>query len=477
MLLRHFYLPFYVDIFMRAIGINDLDHRLAADNPWWQAGEVPAATATPRACFPKALVRTEAGLPTLITGPRRAGKSTLLRQIAAAELNRGMEPQGILLLRGDALLNDETIFAATIERFMARETVAASLRPLLLIDDIHSLPEWENLLEETSQRYPTARVMATSAAPPILTLPSFERIHMPAVTFFEFMQYRAAVEGSLIEFDEGQTAIAVASMARINHAFVDYLNTGGMPEATFGGARSAAAAYHGRQAYLDGMLRQYLPILFGINNPLEAQRILQILVLNAGEEISIERLAEFGGVAKNTIRKYLDFLEATYQLKRLDKFDPVTGPFARARNFKLYLADPVAHAALFGPAEGGEDAARLVESAILSATMLRPAGTALYYGLWKGREIPFIALTGPSREKSRAYFYLDWSATEETPLDDFAGHAALPAEALGPEPYVEIFTRSLSGGAEFGGVPVRFTPAALYCWEMGCQSALDWPVF
>jgi hypothetical protein len=47
---------------------------------------------------------------------------------------------------------------------------------------------------------------------------------------------------------------------------------------------------------------------------------------------------------------------------------------------------------------------------------------------------------------------------------------------LGPDPYIEIFTRSLSGGATFDGTKIRFTPAALYCWEMGRQAALDWPV-
>lgn len=468
---------------MRGIEISDLDPRLSADNPWWQAwwqegaGDMPPEVATPRACLPKLLQRAGAGLPTLITGPRRAGKSTLLRQIAADALANGTDPHGVLYLRGDSLLNDEGFFSATIERFMASQLAEAALQRLLLIDDIHCLPEWENLLEETSQRYPTARLMATSAAPPIVAPPSFERLHMPAVTFFEFMRFREAIDGPQIRFDEEQNAIAVSSMGQINQAFVEYLNTGGMPETAYSGRRSAGDIYHGRQAYLDGVLRQYLPILFGINNPQELQRIFQILALNAGEEISIERLAELGGVAKNTIRKYLDFLCTTYQVQRLNKFDSVTGPYARARNFKLYLADPAAHAALFGPAEGGADATRLVEAAILAAAQLRPAGTDLYYGFWKGREIPFIALTGPSREKSRAYFHLDWTATEETLLEDLSERANLPPEALGPEPYMEIFTRSLSGTAETGGTEVRVTPAALYCWEMGRQAALDWPVF
>ncbi|HAA93743.1 MAG TPA: hypothetical protein DCE33_14945 [Rhodospirillaceae bacterium] len=464
---------------MRAIEIADLDSRLAADNPWWEAGADVIQTSgfRQRACLAKAQARSANGLPTLITGPRRSGKSILLRQIAADALTNGTEPHDLLILRGDSLLNDDTFFSTTIERFMTNRGSETTPRPVLLIDDIHCLPEWEILLEETSHRYPTARVTATSAAPPILAPPSFERIHMPPVTFFEFMQFREAADGAQIRFDDEQNAIAVASMAQINQAFVEYLNFGGMPEAAFSGHRSLDAIYPGRQAYLDGVLRQYLPILFGINNPQELQRIFQILAHNSGEEISIEHLAELGGVAKNTIRKYLDFLGATYQLQRLDKFDPMTGPYARARKFKLYLTDPSAHAALFGPVGEGAEATRLVESAILAAALLRPAGTELYYGLWKRREVPFIALTGPSRNKSRAYFYLDWAATEETQLDGYARLANFPPEALGPEPYVEIFTQSLSAATEFDGVEVRFTPAALYCWEMGRQAALDWPVF
>ena len=391
-------------------------------------------------------------------------------------MEHGLDGQAVLFLRADGLLNDGGYFAETIALFCQKHVGTPALRPLILIDDIHCLPEWESLLEETSLRYPIARLVVTSAAPPLLASPSFERVHLPPLTFYEFMQCRDRIDGAQFAYDGAQEAIAVSSMDRVNAAFVDYLNMGGMAETAFSGGKSIELMFYGRQTYLDGVLRQHLPILFGINNPQELQSVFQILVHNAGEEISIERLSELGGVAKNTIRKYLDYFDATFQLQRLDKFDPVNGPFARARNFKLYMTDPSAQAALFGPIDGGPESKRVVEAALLSAALLKSSGTELFYGIWKGREIPFIARSGPSQEKNCAYFYLDWEAVEDTPPEQFAAHAALPSEALGPDPYIEIFTRSLSGGATFDGTKIRFTPAALYCWEMGRQAALDWPV-
>jgi predicted AAA+ superfamily ATPase len=463
---------------MRAINLAALEARLTADNPWWlESSEAPPIADLPaRACMPAVLNRIEAGLPTLITGPRQCGKSTILLQIAKHTLELSHAGQAILYLRADGLLNSESFYGETIARFMARQSNTAEHLPLILIDDIHCLPEWENLLEETSQRYAVARLAVVSAAPPLQSPPTFERIHLPPMTFYEFLQFREPVHGAQIAYDTDQNGFVLSSLDQVNAVFIDYLNFGGMPEATFSGSASPQARFYGRQTYLDGVLRQHLPILFGINNPQELQSIFQILIHNVGEEISIERLAEMGGVAKNTIRKYLDYFDATYQLNRLDKYDPLKGPFERARSFKLYMADPAAQAALFGPITGGPESRRAVESALLAAALLKPNNTNLFYGFWKGREIPFIAVSGNAQEKTRAYFFLDWTAVEGDALEDYAHFGALPAKALGDDPYVEVFTRSLSGVATINNVDIRFTPAALYCWEMGRQAALDWPL-
>jgi predicted AAA+ superfamily ATPase len=464
---------------MDAIDVVALEGRLAADNPWWRAGidASPVHYHQIRTALPKILDRAELGLPTLITGPRQCGKTAILLQVAEHNMNGGLPGKAVLYLRADGLMNEEAYFAETIAAYLDKLGSADGFRPLILIDDIHCLPDWESLLEEMSQRHATARVLATSAAPPIMAPPSFGRIHLPAVTFFEFMQFRAQHSAPQIGFDTENNVFVITDMDKVNAAFVDYLNMGGMPETAFSGRNTLKAVFDGRQTYLDGVLRQHLPSLFGINNPQELQSVYQILVRHSGQEISIERLAELGGAAKNTIRKYLVYLTATYQLNRLDKYDLHKGPFSRARNFKLHMAEPCAGAALFGPVEGGPESIHAVEAALLAAALLQPTDSDLYYAQWRNREIPFVGLSGDSKQKKPAFFFLDWTASEGDVLADYSHYARLPEDALGPEPYVEVFTHGLAGHLMVENVELRFTPAALYCWEMGRQAALDWPVF
>ena len=78
------------------------------------------------------------------------------------------------------------------------------------------------------------------------------------------------------------------------------------------------------------VLNRDLASLHGISNTQELNRLFAILAKNTGLEVSIEELTRALGVAKNTLRKYLDYLEHAYLIRRLPRVDQSAQRFKRA---------------------------------------------------------------------------------------------------------------------------------------------------
>ncbi len=92
-----------------------------------------------------------------------------------------------------------------------------------------------------------------------------------------------------------------------------------------------------------------LPSLYGIEDIQELNKLFTALAYNTGQEISLDSLSQNANVAKNTIQRYIDYLEAAFLITRVRRIDEKAQRFQRQRNFKVYLTNPSMRAALFGP--------------------------------------------------------------------------------------------------------------------------------
>jgi uncharacterized protein len=121
------------------------------------------------------------------------------------------------------------------------------------------------------------------------------------------------------------------------------------------------------------VLMHDLPSLYGIEDIQELNRLFTSIAYNTGQELSIEALAQNAGIAKNTITRYLDYLEAAFLIIRVRRVDERAQRFQRQRHFKVYLTNPSMRAALFGPVEDGSQAiGALAETATFSQWIHTP---------------------------------------------------------------------------------------------------------
>ena len=153
---------------------------------------------------------------------------------------------------------------------------------------------------------------------------------------------------------------------------------------------------------IDKVLLRDLPSLYGINDIQELNKLFNTLAYNTGNEVSLEALTKQSGVAKNTIKRYLEYLEAAFLIKKVERIDHTAKRFKRAFCFKVYLVNPSMRAALFGRVDADSDAmGALTETAIFSQWQ-HSQQTQLYYARWKTGEIDIVNLDSTDQQPSWA---------------------------------------------------------------------------
>ena len=102
--------------------------------------------------------------------------------------------------------------------------------------------------------------------------------------------------------------IAPEVLRALNAEFHRYVNFGGFLEGVMVKPEGAPAPTFIRDGVSDRVLHRDLASLSGVNDARALNRLFGILAFNTGQEVTLEELAKAAEIAKNTLRKYLDYL-------------------------------------------------------------------------------------------------------------------------------------------------------------------------
>ena len=473
---------------MHSISDNDLFHRLAFDNPWWEftdETQVKFKNPTRRAFFPAfydRLMQSAAGEVLVVAGPLRAGKTVILRQMVAHLIGEGVSPQSVFYASLTTPSYTAADLATLFEMFCRRYKHNPQAEIYVFFDEIQYVRDWENLLLALAAKRPRARFVAavSSGAPSLVPETKTHGGRMttfilPPLTFLEFLRFR----GSEAEaFDLGksgaakseaaaahvQVAVRKGAGALLNQEFHRYVNFGGFLEGVLGQRTSGAPApTFIRDGVADRVLHKDLAGMAGVNDAQELNRLFAILAFNTAREITMDDLAKVAGIAKNTLRKYLDYLEAAFLIRRLPRVDRDAKPFQRAVAFKVYLTAPCLYTALYGPVTTADHAfPRLAETALVSQWLGARSVETLAYASWKGGAVELMALDPESGRPDHVYEF-DWADKYKSPahkpgeLVDFVKRTNRDAISY-------ILTQSLARPGTMSGIDVTLAPIALYAY-------------
>ena len=467
---------------MEAISEADIKTRIERDNPWWRNPNYifPEAASPKRVYFnPFKTLALNFGVrrAAILLGPRRVGKTFLVKQLINDAISGGLSSQDILYVSIDA-----TIYAGlSLEKFLGfmPSTVSPTAQRIVIFDEIQYRRDWEVELKDLVDNFPQIKFIASGSAAAALRLKSrelgagrFSDFMLPPLTFYEFLLFLGEEEKyitRLAELVNNSPAYQILDINGLNTRFVDYLNWGGYPEAVTNTQIRQNAEQFIKNDIIDKVLLNDLPSLYGITGIQELKTLFGFLAYNAGNEASLENICQGSGINKPTIKRYIEYLESAFLIIKVSNIDDNCKSLKRERNFKIYLNNPSMRAAFFAPVDPTDSTkiGQLAECAIFSQWQHSPAFSNLRYARWRNEGEVDIVYLSPATQKPTWIGEIKWSDRIDEHEWDETRHLST---LLRRHPSItSVFTTSRTVERELllDNRVGSIRPCAAYCYVLG----------
>lgn len=382
--------------------------RLRFENPWWVNGKVEDFyTSMQRRSyfdlFIHLVTETSVRRAVVLMGPRRVGKTVMMQHAVQYLLENSIDPLKIAYISIETPIYNN-IGLEKLFSLCRKATKQESLKGwYIFFDEIQYLKDWEVHLKSLVDSYPYTRFVVSGSAAAALKLKSnesgagrFTDFMLPPLTFNEFIHLKQLNriitetnldwQGNLIKF------YSTNNIQELNKHFLDYINYGGYPEVIFSDKIQSNPGRYIRSDIIDKVLLRDLPSLYGIRDVQELNSLFTAIAYNSAREVSLEELSKNSGVQKNTIKRYIEYLEAAFLIKVVHKISNKPKQFQRATQFKIYLTNPSLRSALFSPIQPTDPfMGNMVETAIYAQWLHRDWFTP-YYARWQKGEVDLVKL-------------------------------------------------------------------------------------
>lgn len=469
---------------LKSVALNQVLDRIRFENPWINSGRIdPYFENMPHRAYFKQFENLCLDLSVqraiVLMGPRRVGKTVMLYHLVQKLLLKGVNPRRILFITVEnPIYNNlslDTLFRNGRDAVGAIDDLEGWY---VIFDEIQYLKEWDVHLKSLMESYRQTRFIVSGSAAAALNYKSkesgagrFTDFMLPPLTFYEFIrmqQLNHLVQKSEMNYGDNKVQFYKAiDIKELNKHFVDYINYGGYPEAIFSETIRNNPERFIRNDVVDKVLLRDLPGLYGINNVQELNSLFTTIAYNTAQEFSIETLSSQSGSPKNTIKKYLEYLEAAFLIKTVKRVDQSGKRFQRDNFFKIYLTNPSLRSALFSPLQAIDEAmGAMAETAIYAQWMHRTHFTP-YYSRWNQGEVDMIGLSSKTLKPQWA-LEIKWSdryigkPSGLKSLLKFCKENRL-SEAL-------ITSISIEAQVEYEGLGLNFIPASAYAYTVGAIS-------
>lgn len=239
----------------------------------------------------------------LLAGPRQTGKTTLAKSIA-------QEFKSSIYLNYDRLE----------DRKIIRDESWLPSMELLIFDEIHKMPKWKNYLKGVyDTKLPHQKILVTGSA----------RLEI-------FNHVGDSLAGRYFLNRLMPLSPAECDKVNVSYTIDRFLERGGFPEPFL--AHDLIDANRWRLQYVDSLLRIDVLDFENIHNVNAIRLVFELLRERVGSPISYTSIAEDVAIAPNTVKKYIQILEALYIVFRVT---PFSNNIARSllKEPKIYFFD------------------------------------------------------------------------------------------------------------------------------------------
>lgn len=379
---------------------------------FWDGKEVP--TGFPRRAYTEKVAQYLGNrVIKVLTGQRRAGKSYILRQLAARLIAQGTKPANILFI--DKEFEDFDFLQTHRDLNALIKTYEQTLRPegkvYLFIDEVQDIEEWEKTVNSYSQDYTREyEIFLTGSNSKMLSGELSTRLSGRYVEFEVFP----------LSFEEFCTARGAEAGRR---SYLDYMQTGGLPE--LGNLHGEETKRHYVSSLKNTILFKDIIQRYRIKDSRLLEDIFAFLVNNVSNLVSITGIVNYfksrgNATTYDTVAGYIDCMTEAFLLHKAERYN-IRGKEILSGNCKFYSNDQAFRNYLYrGFAHGmGYQLENMVYLELLRN------GYEVYVGNIKGREVDFAALkNGEILYVQSAYLLFDEDTIkrEYSPLESINDH-------------------------------------------------------
>jgi uncharacterized protein len=339
----------------------------------------------------------------VLMGPRRVGKTVMLYHLVQDLITSNVNPQKIIFITIENPIYNN-IFLEQLFTY-AKEATGIKDKDgwYIIFDEVQYYKNWEVELKSLVDSYRNDKFIVSGSAAAALKFASdesgagrFTDFLLPPLTFHEYISMKGLehiIKPTIINWRNTQNTFYTSiNIAELNKHFIKYINFGGYPEVIFSEKIQENPGRYIRQDIVDKVLLRDLPSLYGITDTRELNSLFTTIAYNTGEEFSLETLSRESQVNKNTLKKYIEYLEAAFLIKKVRRIDQAGKRFKRDHFFKIYLTNPSLRSALFSPITPDDDMiGGMVETAIFAQWMHRD-WFDFWYSRWNGGEVDMVGL-------------------------------------------------------------------------------------
>lgn len=316
----------------------------------------------------------------VITGMRRVGKTTILKQILS-EIKSANKAYFDLESLSDRSLFDQKNYD-NIPLDLERKGINIKDKIYLAIDEIQFLPNITSVIKYLYDHYDIKFFVTGSSSYYLKNLFTqslagrkiiFELFPLDFGEFLTFKEisYKAdnPFEGKFSEFE----------YERLKFYYEEFINFGGFPEVVL-------VKEDLKKELLNDIISSYVNIdiksLSDFRKDKEIYNLIKMLACRIGTRLDYNKLSNLSGLSRHTVESYVDFFEKTYLISRVSVYTRNTDrEIVKAK--KIYFCDNGLMGILAENSSGSK-----FENAFFN--QIRHIGDVSYYALKNGNEIDFI---------------------------------------------------------------------------------------
>ena len=259
-----------------------------------------------------------------LLGPRRSGKTTLLKILISRLLSSGTGPRQIFYLTFDELMaSDHKIMEEILQYYY--DNIAGEGRSYIFLDEVHNIDYWQTVLKRHYDGlHPNTKFFITGSSSAWLKRRSRESlagrsydVMVWPLSFREYLGFRhVQVPGpvrprtfqDLESYWEGLGSARDTVVRELNR----FVLFGGFPEMALGDATLEELRQYLWTYVMEKTVLRDLAQYFPVDNPKTLVEVLGVLAGQSSSLLSVTNLAETLGTKPATMSKYLSYLELGY---------------------------------------------------------------------------------------------------------------------------------------------------------------------